>query len=146
MKKLDQWPYKVSRDGKVFNLNGRERKLVRTRDGYLKVNLYNKGKFKTYLVHRLVAELYIPNPDKKPQVNHLNKDVADNRVENLEWCTMSENHRHAFDNGRVAGNRKLTDEQADLIRKDSRGLVRLARVYNVSESTIARIRRKEYYI
>lgn len=58
--------------------------------GYLRVHLCNKQIGKHFLVHRLVAEAFIPNPDNKPTVNHINHDRTDNRVENLEWATFSE--------------------------------------------------------
>ena len=53
----------------------------------------------TQLVHRMVAETWIPNPNHRKEVNHINGDKTDNRVENLEWVTHSENMRHAFRSG-----------------------------------------------
>ena len=68
-------------------------------EGYLLVNL-NKGKNQlSFRVHRLVAQAFIPNPDNKPFINHINGNPDDNRVENLEWCTPSENAIHAIKTG-----------------------------------------------
>ena len=62
----------------------------------MKVQLYsNTPKCKTYLVHRLVAQTYIPNPNNLPQVNHINEDKTDNRVENLEWISNVDNIRYS---------------------------------------------------
>ena len=54
------------------------------------------GKTKEFKAHRLVALMFIPNPYNKPQINHINGRKEDNRVENLEWCTNSENQIHSY--------------------------------------------------
>jgi hypothetical protein len=63
------------------------------------VCLYKEGKRHGKLVHRLVAEAFIPNPDAKPDINHIDGDSLNNNVENLEWATKSENMRHAQKTG-----------------------------------------------
>jgi hypothetical protein len=63
------------------------------------VDLCKNGKKKTFLVHRLVATAFIPNPDNKPYINHINGNKTDNRLENLEWCTQSENMKHSYRTG-----------------------------------------------
>jgi hypothetical protein len=73
-------------------------------NGYPVVNLCKENKVKHVQVHRIVAESFIPNPQKKEQVNHKNGIRNDNRVENLEWVTNTENQRHSFQVlGRVSG-------------------------------------------
>lgn len=71
-------------------------KPILTKNGYIRV-CFSIGRIKKYFtIHRLVAQAFIPNPENKPQVNHINWIRDDNRVENLEWCTASENHLHKF--------------------------------------------------
>ena len=75
------------------------KKPYKTHRGYLFVNLWKDGKQKTVLLHRLVAEAFIPNPENLPEVNHKNGIKSDCRVENLEWSTGEDNMKHAFENG-----------------------------------------------
>lgn len=77
--------------------NGNVLSLRPDKDGYLKVALTNKGKTETCFVHRLVASTFLDNPNNLPQVNHKNGIKDDNRVENLEWVSRSENIRHRID-------------------------------------------------
>ena len=95
--------YQVSNWGRVKSLNynktGKEKILtpLKSKNGYLSVQLCKKGKIKRYLVHRLVALAFIPNddPERKTQVNHISEfEKTNNRVENLEWMTPKENINH----------------------------------------------------
>jgi len=68
-------------------------------NGYRKVLIKIDGKLKNYSVHRLVGMAFLPNPENKPEINHKNGIKTDNRVENLEWVTKSENQKHAIKTG-----------------------------------------------
>lgn len=104
--------YEVSNDGQVRSLprevNGRGNfprrrpgKLKKAVDvhGYLYYSLSEGGKDRRYAAHRLVAEAFIPNPEGKPEVNHKDGNKHNNSVDNLEWVTRTENHRHAIAHG-----------------------------------------------
>jgi len=84
---------------KTYNrlIKGRLRVLDKGSRGYLMIRFTSKGKY--HAIHRLVANAFIPNPNNLPQINHKNGIKHDNRVENLEWCTVSQNIKHAFDIG-----------------------------------------------
>lgn len=75
-------------------------KINKGRDnGYLALALYKNNKSKNFYVHRLVAEAFVPNPQRKETVNHINGDKHDNRAQNLEWSTYKENNLHAYVTG-----------------------------------------------
>lgn len=72
-------------------------KLATTSLWYKRVHIGHAANRRTWGVHRLIAITFIPNPDNKPQVNHIDGNPSNNRVENLEWCTAKENIRHSYD-------------------------------------------------
>lgn len=87
--------YVVSNLGNVRSLSSGKLLKPDTCAGYLRYRLSKENHAKHCRAHRLVAEAFLPNPERLPQVNHVNGDRSDNRVENLEWCTGSANQLHS---------------------------------------------------
>jgi len=84
--------YEISDFGNVRNCKtGRILKGSERKNGYLCVHFYVNGKNKFYLIHRLVALTFLENPENKPSVDHIDRNKQNNRLENLKWCTNSEN-------------------------------------------------------
>lgn len=140
--------YGVSKEGQVCNL--KTGRILKTRphpDGYLQHVLCatDKGP-KTVSLHRLLALTFLPNLENKAQVNHKNGIKTDNRIENLEWVTISENRQHAYDTGLQKPHsvwRKIDGATAEYIR-NQRGIKSqntLARELSVSQSLIGLIQR-----
>ena len=116
--------------------------------GYRKIKLSKDGIEKSIRVHRLVAETFLGNPEAKSEVNHINGIKDDNRIENLEWCTSSENTIHALNNklkisqkGSEHGMSKLTEKDVLEIREigRSKGLKEVSKIFKVSESLISNV-------
>lgn len=108
--------------------------------------------FKGKYVHRLVAEKYIQNPNNYKDVNHINGIKTDNRVENLEWCTRSQNIKHAWDNklnkgttGKVSKSRLLSIKDIHNIKTSILTSREIGQIYNVSKTTILNIKNNKIY-
>jgi hypothetical protein len=92
--------YEVSSEGRVRSLNynrTNETKILKPAKnecGYLRVGLSKQGKTQKFLVQRLVATMFIPNPQNLPEVNHIDEDKTNNRVSNLQWCTREYNLKY----------------------------------------------------
>ena len=129
-----------------------------TSGGYCRVHISHKGVQYKFLVHRLVAEAFILNPKRLPEVNHIDGNKQNNSVDNLEWCTRSQNTSHAFKtglrnyNGCKNPHSKLTQSDVETIRgiyvrgkhceNNSYGL---AKRYNVSPKTIQNVVNGNHY-
>ena len=122
-------------------------KPVLTSKGYLTVNLHKVGKVKTFKIHRLLALSFIDNPDNKPQVNHIDGIKTNNRLNNLEWNTSSENTQHAYNNSLLLPRKgikhhmsKITEKQVLEIRASkNKTHQQLADDFQLSRQTIGKI-------
>ena len=141
-----QKDYFIDKEGNVyskrkFNLLTKLKQYKTGHKGYVKVRINKKD----YFVHRLVAIAYLNNPQKKDTVNHIDGDKSNNHLKNLEWCTKSENCKHAYDTGlhkpyigiKDKGNNKFAQEWHELI-KQGMSFRKIGLMYNVSHHTVIR--------
>jgi hypothetical protein len=128
--------YSIYSDGKVWsNKNNKFLKPTLDKRGYYRIGLSFNGKSKTFKLHRLVAEMFIPKIEGKNQVNHINGIKIDNRIENLEWCNNAENQKHAWDNNlnRSSYKKIVLDTQTGVFYDSA---TELANLIGVKRSTL----------
>lgn len=133
MKAAEEWKpvFRYENSYQVSNL-GNVRSIIKSKiinqycHKYCRVSLTNGSKATNFLVHRLVAEAFITNPENKPQINHINGIKNDNRAENSEWVTQSENMLHAYNTGLATapkGDRHYAKKGSDFINGKSKAII-----------------------
>lgn len=139
--------YLISSEGKIKSLY--TNKLIKPfimEKGYVEVSLWINNKRKTYRVHRLVAETFIPNPDKLPEINHKDENKQNNSVDNLEWCTSKYNHDYGSRNSKMKKKICQLDKKDHLI-KIWDGIVDIEKelkIFGSNITTVCKGRRKTY--
>lgn len=140
--------FEVSNLGNVRTVKSKQlRKAQLQKLGYRRISLRVDSELLGYQLHRLVALVHIPNPNDYREINHIDGDKENNNVDNLEWCTRSQNMSHAFRTGLVS-NRGILNPRARLSEltviniRHCRGELtneKLGKIFNVPTSTVARI-------
>ena len=159
MREIKGWEgYFVTNTGDVYSTRRgslKKRKTMISRNGYVQVGLSDGGKIHNLGVHRFVAEAFVENPEGKPQVNHIDGDKTNNNAANLEWCTASENQRHAVlmgltKSGESHNRTEYTNAQVhSLCQHLQDGLYNdktLSKMLGITESVISKVVRKEAWV
>jgi predicted DNA-binding protein YlxM (UPF0122 family) len=153
-KEIDGFPnYLIYEDGRVWSKLGKGQflKWSINKYGYATVCLSNSRNTLRSSVHRIVAKVFIPNPENKPQVNHLDGNKLNNHRTNLEWNTAKENINHSFNTGLHSQigeghrNSKLTNSQVLEIRASTLSETELGEIYNVSRVVINGIKTGKHW-
>ena len=129
--------YAATSCGRVWSYRAKKfLKSRKNRDGYLLVNLYKDSKMKTYVIHRLIAETYLPNQDNLPEVNHKDEDKSNNALPNLEWCTREYNINFGTGKERAAKShqKKVICVETGIIYNS---IIEAAKAVDISPSSIS---------
>lgn len=159
-KDIPDWEnlYQISSIGRIKSVRyNKFRKSVIGIRGYHTISLWNKRFNQTLYVHRLLAQLFIENPDNKTCVNHKDGNKLNNNLNNLEWVTYSENNKHAFDTGlKISNNKFGTQSKRGIFNKtdlhEIKNMVnsglnnkQIAEKFQVDSSTIQKIVSGKHY-
>lgn len=136
--------YLVSEFGKVWSKKSSRflTDFPNNERGYRAVRLSKDGEAVTTYLHRIVAKAYVPNPNSKPQVNHIDGNVENNIASNLEWTTLQENMKHMRATVKSWGKLKLTEEERIDIAFSSASDKDLADTYGITVQYVGQLRRK----
>lgn len=141
--------YEISKEGVIRNkITKKIKSQYVGSTGYYMCTLTKDKRSRPQRVHRLLAELFIPNPDNELFVNHIDGNKLNNSISNLEWCSHSHNMKHAFrielvnNTGEKNGMSKLNEEDVKEIKKllsEKVSQYKIAKLFNVSRSAILKI-------
>ena len=126
---------RITKGGGITIVPERILKPKTNKFGYCTVALSKNAKHKFYMVHRLVAFAFVPNPEGKPEINHKDGNKLNNSVQNLEWCTSQENKRHAYENGLCGGEHITHRRQVNQYDKDYNFIATYASIEEASKQT-----------
>lgn len=143
--------YSISSDGKIFlkprtiQLSNGFTRQIKGRGiipyigkiGYMMIGVGGKQ----YYIHRLIATLFLPNPQNLPCINHIDGDKTNNNLENLEWCTYRHNNHHAFENKLIPTSKPVVCVETGIVYKSQ---CECARKMNIWQASISKACRHEY--
>lgn len=138
-KVLEQFPhYEIYEDGTIWSNYTRSNGSLKPRDqdGYKRVELSENGKPTTCLVHRLVAEAFLPNPNNYKFVDHLDNNPSNNHVKNLKWCTQSENMLRAHDNGVKSQESRPVLQYDGCYVREFKSMTKAAKYMNIEKQSL----------
>lgn len=155
-KEIKNFPgYSITDDGKVISYKYKTPRIMKTwyqKSGYENIKLCKNNQTYHFLIHRLVAEAFIPNPNNLPEVNHINKNRQDNRAENLEWSDRIDNVYDSYSTMSPIRNFRecilITEDESKII-KEFQSIVAAARYasenFGCSESGLIRNHKSKGY-